>query len=98
MIDVKAAVESAYQYFQDIQNLVGEKLEDLRLEEVELSEDKHSWLITLGYDRPVKSRSQLEELLASQISLKEKIFKREYKLFKVNSDTGEVESMKIRQV
>jgi hypothetical protein len=97
MIDVKAAVESAYKYFQDIQNMVGEKLDDLRLEEVELSEDKHSWLITLGYDLPVKSRSQLEELLTSPVAPK-KVFRREYKLFRINSETGEVESMKIRQV
>ncbi len=78
--------------------MVGGKLDDLRLEEVELSEDKHSWLITLSYDLPLKNRSQLEELLSSPISSKKVFFRREYKLFKVNSETGEVESMKIRQV
>lgn len=97
MIDVKTAVESAYKYLQFVRDMIGGQLEDLRLEEVELSEDKHSWLITLGYDLPVKNRSQIEELLTSPISPK-KAFRREYKLFRVNSETGEVEAMKIRQV
>lgn len=97
MIGVKDAVSSAYQYLQSVQNLIGDQLEDLRLEEVELSEDQQSWLITLGYDIPVKNRSQIEELLSPQ-NLSRKIFKREYKLFRVNSETGEVEAMKIRTV
>ncbi|UBF30508.1 hypothetical protein K9N68_35610 (plasmid) [Kovacikia minuta CCNUW1] len=97
MIDVKAAVSAAYQYLQFLQDTMGGKLEDLRLEEVELSDDKTSWLITLGYDLPVKNRSQLEELLASP-SRPKQTFKREYKLFRVNSETGEVEAMKIRAV
>jgi len=97
MIDVKTAVSFAYGYLRDVQDMVGGNLEDLRLEEVELSDDKRSWLITLGYDLPVKNRSQLEELLTAP-NLPKKTFKREYKLFRVNSETGEVESMKIRQV
>lgn len=97
MIDVKSAVSSVYEYLQVVQDMIGGNLEDLRLEEVELSDDKTSWLITLGYDLPVKNRSQLEELLASPVRPKQ-IFKREYKLFRVNSETGEVEAMKIREV
>jgi len=99
MVDIKAAVNSAYSYLREIQELVGGKFEDLRLEEVELSEDKRFWHITLGYDLPVKVRvgSQLEEMLISQTQRKQE-FQREYKLFKVNAETGEVESMKIRKV
>ena len=99
MIDVKAAVNSALRYFQTIREMIGGQLEDLRLEEVELSEDKHSWLITLGYDMPVKERerSQINDLLASS-NFRKTPFQREYKLFRVNAETGEVEAMKIREV
>jgi hypothetical protein len=97
MIDVKAAFSSAYEYLQVVQDMLGGKLEDLRLEEVELADDKTSWLITLGYDLPVKNRSQLEELLASPTRPKP-TFRREYKLFRVNAETGKVEAMKIRDV
>jgi len=97
MIDVKAAFSSAYEYLQVVQDMLGGKLEDLRLEEVELADDKTSWLITLGYDLPVKNRSQLEELLASPTRPK-LTFRREYKLFRVNAETGKVEAMKIRDV
>ncbi|HEY9648141.1 MAG TPA: hypothetical protein V6C88_17325 [Chroococcidiopsis sp.] len=94
MIDVRYAVTSAYQYFESIKDILGgDQLADLRLEEVELSEDKHAWLITLGYDLLDKNRSQFEELMVPK-----KPFRREYKLFRVNSETGEVEAMKIRQV
>lgn len=98
MIDVKTAVSSAHQYLQSVQEMFGGSLDDLRLEEVELSEDKHAWLITLGYDLPVKSRSHLEELLTPSALTSKKIFVREYKMFRVNAETGEVESMKIRRV
>jgi hypothetical protein len=97
MIDVKTAVNSAYDYLRTVQNMMGGELEEIRLEEVELSEDKHSWLVTLGYDLPVKNRSQIEALMTAADSLR-KVFKREYKLFSINSETGEVEAMKIRQV
>lgn len=94
MISVKDAFNSVYQYLQSIQELLGDQLEDLRLEEVELSEDRQSWLITLGYDIPVKNR--LENVLGSAFSTP--AFRREYKLFRVNSETGEVEAMKIREI
>lgn len=89
MIDLKNAVSAAYNYLKPIQDMMGNRLEDLRLEEVELSEDKSFWLITLGFERPVKTKTPLAEIA---------IPKREYKLFKVNSQTGEVEAMKIREV
>lgn len=49
MINVKAAVKSAIEYLEFVQNELGGQLQDVRLEEVELSEDKSHWLITLGY-------------------------------------------------
>ena len=52
------------------------------LEEVEKTEDGGYWLITLSY------------LPRGQLPFSEK---RKYKIFKVNAESGEVLSMKIRQ-
>ncbi|MBW4611798.1 MAG: hypothetical protein KME21_00650 [Desmonostoc vinosum HA7617-LM4] len=89
MIDVKTAVNAAYEYIKSLQDIMGYSLPDLRLEEVELSEDKGLWLITLGFDREKVTRNLFNS--SRQIE-------RVYKLFRINSETGEVEAMKIRQV
>ncbi|MEH2366055.1 hypothetical protein [Nostoc sp.] len=99
MIDVKTAVNAAYQYIKSIQDMMGSSLEDLRLEEVELSEDKDFWLIVLGFNIPKKlPKNRFEDLIPISIAPTIVLYEREYKLFKVNSQTGEVEAMKIRQV
>ena len=99
MIDVKTAVNAAYEYIRSLQDIIGSSLPDLRLEEVELSNDKSFWLITLGFDIPKKPpKSRLENLIPTSLASTPALYEREYKLFKVNSETGEVEAMKIRQV
>ena len=56
---------------------------DVQLEEVELSEDEKFWFVTLSFT----------ERLSYLINLR-----KSYKLFKINADTGQVQSMKIREV
>lgn len=91
--DVRSAVSVAQNYFHSIQDLLGTPLEDLRLEEVELSEDKKFWLITLGFSRPMdKSQNPLGDLVAFPKH------ERDYKIFKVDVETGDVQSMKIREL
>ncbi|NJO66188.1 MAG: hypothetical protein HC832_00950 [Leptolyngbyaceae cyanobacterium RM1_405_57] len=92
-IDVKRAVIAATSYLQDMKDLMDVKLENLRLEEVELSEDEREWIITLGFDTPVRM-NPLGKLALGTSSL----YQREYKLLKVDSETGEVKSMKIRSL
>lgn len=91
-VDVRSAVESAQQYLRSLQDVVvGETVKDLRLEEVELSEDRKFWLITLGFNTPAaKKKKPLADLIDYPQT------EREYKVFKVNAETGTVESMKIR--
>ena len=91
--DVKKAVSAARDYLQSLQDAMGGNIEDLRLEEVEISEDEKHWFVTLGFTRPTeKAANKLGEILAlSQSS-------REYKILKIDSETGEVQSMKIREV
>lgn len=57
-IDLKTAVHAIQEYVSSIQEMLG-GLENLRLEEVELSEDNKYWLITLGFDIPVKKQNPL---------------------------------------
>ena len=90
-VDVRSAVYTAQNYIQSIQYLMG-SIEDLRLEEVELSEDRQFWLVTLGYNRPVdKTQNPLAELVPSSK------FERDYKIFKIDAETGDVKAMKIRE-
>ncbi len=87
MISVKEAAKNAYEYMKEIPGY--ENNENIAVEEVELSEeestDKKYWLITIGY--PV-GFNVLQPTSRSK----------EYKIFKVDSDTGEVISMKIRNI
>lgn len=95
MIDLRNAVKAAYDYLRSLQDMMGHQLENLRLEEVELSEDKNFWLITLGFDGNFIINNSMA-VAALGMSTQER--RREYKLFKVNSQSGEVEAMKIRQL
>lgn len=92
MIDVKQAVKAAIQFAQDV--LGPEQARGARLEEVEISADRAHWLITLGlpHRESLESRRTAFETLAGIPG------KLDYKVFKVDMNTGKVLSMKIRPV
>lgn len=85
MIDVKEAVKIARSYVADLFSDAG----GLALEEVEFSEEKGAWLITIGFSVR-EPQSPLDAL-----GLK---YDRKYKLIHVDAETGEVKSVKIRPV
>ncbi len=85
MVDVKEAVNQTLEYFRD---LYQGSYSNLALEEVELSEDEDYWLITLGFTPPTTGIGAL-----AGVSLK-----RDYKIFRVNAESGKVLSMKIRTI
>ncbi|NER04808.1 MAG: hypothetical protein F6K17_20500 [Okeania sp. SIO3C4] len=87
-MNVSLAVSAAKKYLQSLQSILEYKIQDLRLEEVELSEDRKYWLITLGF---ITTTAGEEE----SFFLKKE---RDYKVFKIHAETGEVESMKIREL
>lgn len=93
MVDVRSAITDARDYIKEFQSLLDNPLENLRLEEVELTKDKQHGLITLGYDNPDRLKN-LPALLSPEFQQSS----REYKLFRINSDSGKVEAMKIRKV
>lgn len=87
MLDVKEAVRVASEY---IQTLFTEKqIPELRLEEVEMSEDGKFWDVTMSF---------VVREPTAYLSLGDSAKTREYKVFKVNAETGQVQSMKIRKV
>jgi hypothetical protein len=84
-IGVKDAVQAAMAAIREL--LPASELNDLRLEEVDQSEDERFWLITLGFYPP--SEGPLAPLARAP---------RKYKVFTVDADTGKVRSMKIRAI
>lgn len=94
MINVRPAVNAASNYLLSIKDIMG-NLQNMRLEEVELSEDRKYWLITLGFDIPIKNKNPLG---IAGLLQEGNFLTRKYKLFKVKSETNEVEAMKIRKL
>ncbi|MDX1522153.1 MAG: hypothetical protein R3264_11035 [Anaerolineae bacterium] len=99
MIDVKEAVKVA---FKEIGNLyTTDELTDLTLEEVELSEDEQYWLITLGFTQtlslPIEAQRQTSFFDANPL-VQEISTMRVYKTLKIDANTGEFQSMKIRTI
>ncbi len=103
MIDVKQAAKAAAEYFVDL--YADQQFSDILLEEVEYDEAGGAWLITIGYSPPrtiweetveeVKIKNPLSPLsdLPSTFTRE-----RKYKIFKIDTKTGKVLSMKIRTV
>jgi len=83
MIVVKDAISKAISYFR---NLCPE-YKSITLEEVELSEDEKYWLITLGGSEVIDF-----------VNMRPSLTSKEYKIFKIEYDTGKFISMKIREV
>lgn len=84
MIKVKEATDKAKEYLESF----FPDAEQVQLEEVELSGDKTHWLITLSYEGV--STSVASSMLVGKSLL--------YKIFKLDAETGEVISMKIRDI
>ena len=82
MIEVKAAANAAVAYLKQI----FEEANTIQLEEVEISDDEKYWLITLSFDQKDKYGNSYSNR------------SRKYKTFKIDATTGNVLSMKIREL
>lgn len=74
MINAREAAESAAEYLKELKNIY-----QASLEEIELSDDRAIWNVTLSYT----SNNVFDQ-------------GENYKIFKVDAESGEVLSMKIR--
>ncbi|MFI5136176.1 MAG: hypothetical protein ACHQIM_00025 [Sphingobacteriales bacterium] len=82
MIPVKEAVQVAFEYANAIFQ------EKPALEEIEPSNDDKSWLITLSFDDLSNKMSLMGDSRAQ----------RRYKVFKIDGESKEVSTVKIRQL
>ncbi len=89
-MNVKNAVKMAIEYVTDIFDT--EQPENIGLEEVFLNEHDNVWEVTIGFSRPWDH--QKVGLLASVQNLNPT---RQYKIVKIDNDTEEVKSIKIRE-
>lgn len=96
MIDVKEAVKIAEDTLVTL--FPSEKLADLELEEVEISDDEKYWFITLGFSIPKAKSGKTDSPLSKMLTEREKELARKYKIFRINAETGKVQAMKIREV
>lgn len=86
MIDVKQAVQTALGFMGDIYDAA--HLKKLAVEEFERSEDGSHWLVTVGMGGAER---------ASTMSVVEGMgTPREYKILRIDAESGEVVSMKAR--
>ena len=92
-VPVKTAVSNALNYIRTLYS--GTRLEDLLLEEVEFSEETNQWLITVGFTI-ISSKTQVSSV--SLIPPKRDLLVRHYKIVRIDAQTGEPVSMKIREI
>lgn len=85
MIEAKTAVQKAATYYRTV---TGDNSQ-LRLEELELSEDRKEWHVTLSH--PDVATQSISVLLGQPES-------RLYKAFIVDSESGDVKSMRAKKI
>lgn len=102
-INLREAVQSVKSYISEYQDLLGKNIDNLKIEETELSEDGKLWSITISYTHesdPANHKTYINNPLFAQLNdalPRSKILdiERDYKTFKVDSSNGEVLSMKM---
>jgi len=97
-LDVKQAARLALRYFADL--YPGGLFTDVALEEVEMSEDERFWMITLGFNvpNPPPSVTALGKSIADVFGPPPPKLVRKFKVFKVDTHSGKVVSMRIRKL
>ena len=89
-MDVKDAVRKAKQHIQELFD--EEDISHIGLEEVEPSVDDNCWFVTIGFSRPWDySKNALSAISGGQPG-------RSYKVVTIDEESGEVVSVKDRQI
>jgi hypothetical protein len=97
-IDVKQAVRLAKEFATGIYEK--EKISRLGLEAVERTEDGKYWVVTLGFSRPWSAKPRKKDVLKSfdeamRGIVRDPRLEREYKVFRVDAQTGAVVGMEM---
>ncbi len=94
MIDMKQAVQIALDFCRSLYGQ--DKLADLLLEEVELSEDEKFWLVTVGFDLGQEETSQTSPNISGGSPAKK--LEHVFKTMKVDANNGRALSLKIKKL
>lgn len=102
MIDVKQAVTVAFDFTRQL--FAQETPHDIRLEEVELTENGEQWLVTVSFLREIPLELYSQRSLAAALMnpafdifvADGKKYRRVYKQLTVDAKTGEIHSLKMR--
>ena len=92
MLDVKDAVSVAFKYVQDLFSQDG--IVNLGLEEVEYDPHEDAWSVTVGFSRPWDLPARNGVL----VPINPTSPRRDYKVVRVDANTGNVDSVKNRTV
>ena len=92
MIGIEEAVRAAKDFAE---RLYAEgELRQLRVEEIETTDDDTKWLVTLGWVEPaVRQFGGIAGIANNSIEPLPRV----YKVFTIDAENGEVESMKMRE-
>lgn len=85
MVEVKEAVQNALEYAKEIYQ--PSQIQGIAVEEIEFSQRRGVWLITLGWHDPARNITTIQQAMSGS---------RIYKVFIVDNDTGKVIKMEIR--
>ncbi len=91
LMDVKTAVKTAIEYVADV--FKSEHPEYIGLEEVVLDEHEDVWEVTIGFSRPWDS-----PVGGIANALQPRIPRRQYKVVRIDNRSGQVKSIKIREL
>lgn len=94
MIDVKQAVSNASEFFKSLYDV--NKLDNLMLEEVAVSDDERYWFVTFGFSDIQRQLKPPESHPLDILKTYQPV--RIYKIIKVDAKTGQALSMKIREI
>ena len=89
-MDVKDAVRKAKQHIQELFDEEG--ITHIGLEEVSFEEDENNWVVTIGFSRPWDYAPNALSLLSHREPT------RSYKLVTIDDESGEVVSVKHRNI
>lgn len=92
MVGIKTAVKAAVDFLSGLYE--GQGIRDVRLEEIQLSEENDCWLVTLSFQQLVPSTNPLAGVLQNVMPPQ---YERVYKVVAVDARTGDPKSLKIRQ-
>jgi hypothetical protein len=95
---VKFAVDRSIEHFNGMKDLFGKDINNLRLEEIELTEDEKYWLITLGFNCKIEQQDEPIINPLNPIVKRSDSTERVYKTFKVDGKTGVVKAIKMRNL